>query len=506
MAPHEHVQTRGAHRRSRSVVLRKQGQAATQIPKLLSHDAKTPPTPPPTDPKTISYTWQLVMSNKGSGVSNIPKLVGRRGRRKVDTQIQPGDSVSVLTSITAPTSTASGVAKATDRDFRTTVLAPRGIIIIYNYDYILPERHFGTQLPALDYGSMAGAYQRLQGCDASKVWLNAGDVFLNEVKQEYFYMMFHSLPEAEFANYAKTTLLRCDKRSIDRDEGRYWRAECTVDQAAPASESETWWQAPPILPTHESNPSNKRFRFDLRPDRAYWLSTMAFNSNYIARFTKYVFLTRKRSITCPYLTIEFKRDSDNGMEFRARNQVAAAGSLALYNRSRLKVERLKATDRDWTSKHTAAMRHYGMTMAGETYSVWCLQLNDPTAIVHTKPTTPPFPLLQAQPAQPDGHTISLRTSSPFEPRHHPFSPHRWTWPGCTTLEVSQGSFTVLAEVRTCILWLNEIHRWGLTVHGPACEKDVKFCLERNLKGGRASLEEQPGVDSDEDLEPPADAG
>jgi len=42
-------------------------------------------------------------------------------------------------------------------------------------------------------------------------------------------MMFHSLPEAEFANYAKTTLLRCDKRSIDRDEGRYWRAECIVD-------------------------------------------------------------------------------------------------------------------------------------------------------------------------------------------------------------------------------------------------------------------------------------
>jgi hypothetical protein len=129
------------------------------------------------------------MSNKGSGVSNIPKLVGRIGRKKVDTQIQPEDSVSVLTPITAPTSTASGVAKVTDQDFQTTVLAPRGIIIIYNYDYILPECHFGTQLPALDHGSMAGAYQRLQGCDASEVWLNAGDVFLNEVCSLYLFML-----------------------------------------------------------------------------------------------------------------------------------------------------------------------------------------------------------------------------------------------------------------------------------------------------------------------------
>ena len=31
-------------------------------------------------------------------------------------------------------------------------------------------------------------------------------------------------------------------------------------------------------------------------------------------------------------------------------------------------------------------------------------------------------------------------------------------------------------LRLCVQWLNEIHAWGLTKYGPACQRDLKGCL------------------------------
>lgn len=38
---------------------------------------------------------------------------------------------------------------------------------------------------------------------------------------------------------------------------------------------------------------------------------------------------------------------------------------------------------------------------------------------------------------------------------------------------------VLAE------WINEIHRWGVTVHGPACKDEIKVGLQQS--GARTSI-------------------
>jgi hypothetical protein len=47
------------------------------------------------------------------------------------------------------------------------------------------------------------------------------------------------------------------------------------------------------------------------------------------------------------------------------------------------------------------------------------------------------------------------------------------------------------DAGTLMQWINEFHRWGLTVHGPACKNEIKICLRG--KGVRTS-----GVGFDQD--------
>jgi hypothetical protein len=60
--------------------------------------------------------------------------------------------------------------------------------------------------------------------------------------------------------------------------------------------------------------------------------------------------------TCPYLTVKIKRDSL--LEDIATAQVAAAGSLALYNLCRLHDEAEKASRNDIQSVGTEDLRHW----------------------------------------------------------------------------------------------------------------------------------------------------
>ncbi|MCJ1359377.1 MAG: hypothetical protein MMC33_009379, partial [Icmadophila ericetorum] len=55
--------------------------------------------------------------------------------------------------------------------------------------------------------------------------------------------------------------------------------------------------------------------------------------------------------------------------------------------------------------------------------------------------------------------------------------------------------TQVSGVVNFVDWVNEIHRWGLTIHGPACELDIKISISKASKGIRNSL----GTDLDRDL-------
>ena len=52
--------------------------------------------------------------------------------------------------------------------------------------------------------------------------------------------------------------------------------------------------------------------------------------------------------------------------------------------------------------------------------------------------------------------------------------------------VSRGTLQGEVEVEDFIDWVNEIHRWGLTVYGKACEADVKGCIDRGPSGIQTS--------------------
>ena len=138
---------------------------------------------------------------------------------------------------------------------------------------------------------------------------------------------------------------------------------------------------------------------------------------------------RKDRILCPYLTIEFKKD-DSTLR-KARNQVAVASALALYNRWKLKKDRLDAVKKPWSERHEKVLKHYALTFAGRSYEFWCIE-----------------PTLNSQGG----------------------------WIGCRMYRLVQNDCEWREGVGWFVNWINEIHRWGLT-DGPSCERDIQYCID-----------------------------
>jgi hypothetical protein len=75
--------------------------------------------------------------------------------------------------------------------------------------------------------------------------------------------------------------------------------------------------------------------------------------------------------------------------------------------------------------------------------------------------------------------------------------------------LAQNDFESCEGVSWFVNWINEIHRWGLTVHGPSCERDIKYCIDSSPYGVRTSLgvEREGGfVDSEDEAGGQAGAG
>jgi hypothetical protein len=145
----------------------------------------------------------------------------------------------------------------------------------------------------------------------------------------------------------------------------------------------------------------------------------------------------KKIVTCPYFTVEFKRDGEP--DDVAIKQVAAAGSIALYNRFRLYRNALQShaikESIAWTPTPATEIRHFGLTCVGSTFSLWVLK-----------------------PATTEGGD----------------------WAGCTMERLRGGDCEAsVHNTKVLVEWINEIHRWGVTMHGPACKDEIKVCLQRD---------------------------
>jgi hypothetical protein len=368
---------------------------------------------------------------RGGSLEHRPRGETLSSPSSIASEDRPSQSTASRTQRTKSTAvTQRAPAAPTPRDpsFRHLVLQPRGINIDARARSVPgPYKYFGVH-----EGQEEVDYRSIPGLEGVSIWLNTGDGFVDRVKTEYSCMTQLNLCEAEFASFAKEHLMKREPRLMGEfPEDRRWRTERMLELVAKPEEGSLWESPPLVIYDELEDSGSKSYSFDLRPDVSYWLSLQAFNPSYVAQAKEYARVINK-SITCPYFTVEFKRDDNE--RTAAENQVAAAGALALYNRYQLKRTRVRRRSSPrWSSRDLTFLKHYTLTFTGANYTFWCLE--------------PAIDLAN------DGQ-----------------------WGGCTMTRIFQSEADLKEGVRSLIAWLNEIHCWGLREYGPACEADIKKCL------------------------------
>lgn len=370
--------------------------------------------------------------------SSIP-VTASRGRGRVGKHSSSGRSPRSEASQqeTTLTDTSSSACGPGSRDFEEGVLAPRGITISRQEIFSTPFAHFETDVLPPNCGLVAH-YQSRPGLQHSTIWLDDTNDFVEAVREEYHVKYLRGRPEAEFAITGHTKLLHAEPMRSRWPTHRHFLPERYLQPVLKPKGD--LWSEPPVTYT---NVSIRPYAFDIRPDCAYWISLQAFSSRYrhVAKSVVDIY-NAEEGMLCPYLTVEFKKDASDPK--KAEHQVAAAGSLALYNRWSLHMRRLSRTDEGFDKSRWRTIRHYGLTLSGPDYSIWCLE-----PIVCNK---------------------------------------KGDWQGCRMFVLSCGRCSIdAADVENLIQWLNEIHAWGLSVHGPEVEMDVKVVLKQEPGAPRTSL-------------------
>ena len=386
-----------------------------------------------TDPENTTSLWKKVMSD-----------------RPVTRSMSKANESDQKTHDSGKKSTSSRNSPY-NKDFDEKVLRPRGVQIELDTLPMKPYEHFQIAEPVASIDQQH-YYHGIRNAPISTVWVETDETFITRVAREYTRMKNRGMCEAQFASYARVELLKQDKSFLDDPEVRTWKTE-RLDELVAKPGNYTHWHAPPLVeqPVSAEAMKSSNYSFDLRPDCSYWLSIRAFNPDYQSHIESLIHVIYEES-TCPYFTIEFKKDNQH--EERAISQIAAAASLALYNRFLLRQKRLHKQGQIWTQENTKVLRHYGLTMRGATYTVWCV-----------KPTLAEF-----------------------------------EWAGCKMTRIGHGYCNRVTDVRRLFQWINEIHCWGLTVHGPRCEKDIKLIMEsqKTTTGFRPSDVKRDSEDDQEE--------
>lgn len=411
--------------------------------------AQKKPRIPATDPKQISVLWQRVMAQRFNQPTQASKAKAKSpsGQGKQAGISETTYPTSARTSTITSSSRSAGIT-IDNPAFRDLILLPRRISIDSEPLSRSAFQHFCTSPPT--------RYQDIDGLTSTTVWLEGDDRFKTNIVNQYKEMKDWGLCEAEYAQYSLEHLLKSEVRDPDAVPSRAWNTKRMIQLVA---KPERLWKSPPIIDT----PPTKDYNFDVRPDCSYWIPIDVFNDRYQNLVMELTFV-KYTKILCPYLSIEFKKD-DSKQE-KAESQVAVAGSIALYNRFKLKEKRLRRKNKNWTERRLANIRHYGITFRAEAFTVWCIRPNKPQDI---------------------GDTTTE------------------TWTGCIMGSVHKNGCNTMVGVQNLMEWINEIHRWGLTVHGDSCQRDVQHCIEADELARTSLGEAQSLQDSDTDLEPEPEA-
>ncbi|KAI3338746.1 hypothetical protein F4824DRAFT_74929 [Ustulina deusta] len=378
-----------------------------------------------TDPEHIAQLWQSVMTYDNDTESSR----GKRGNKKrTPSATETLTSASTSTSRrrqqqTSTTPTSLGIraknepaAKVNDLDFETSVLAPHGITIekqsLTNSFY----DHFRFSGLPKDRTERLNAYKKVLPLH---LWLEPDTERKERIQQEYCAMNTYGCNEAEYSAYALHDILLDERRipALLETSDERWLPVRMLQLIQKPSPNQ--WEKPPRIASSE-----KSYEWDIRPDCAYYISLQAFPLVFRDNVKKYVSVVQKRAFS-PYLTIEFKKNDEAATT--AQNQVAVASAIALYNRWRLKraALRVKNEDNNWSEEQKLQMQHYGITFVGSTWELW-----------YTMPKT-------------------------YD-----------DWTGCTMFSMHCGDCSKLDSVGLLLSSVNDLHYWGLMVHGKSCQADI----------------------------------
>ncbi|KAJ2975219.1 hypothetical protein NUW58_g8419 [Xylaria curta] len=311
-------------------------------------------------------------------------------------------------------------AKVTDADFTEFVLEPYGIAIQQKGMKRDLRKFFNIlDLPSESQDRL-NIYKKSFALD---VWLEPD---AKHIIREYKAMQVYGCNEAEYSASALRDIFLDGPRHpwLPQEDGeKCWLPVRMLQLVRKPPQDE--WHAPPLI-----DPLRKRYEWDIRPDCAYHVSLQAFDASFRTDVQQHVSVVQKRAF-CPYLTVEFKKDEDSLAT--ARHQVAVASAIALYNRYRLKRIAIQMSGDEWSEEHRNQMRHYGITFAGSSWNLWC-----------TVPKT--FP----------------------------------DWTGCNMFTIHSGDCCILADVQKLVSTINDIHYWGLQIHGKSCKADIYAKIRSDL--------------------------
>jgi hypothetical protein len=149
-----------------------------------------------------------------------------------------------------------------NNDFYELVLLPRGVID-GRAASMLASAHFSTTIPK---GGRKAYYQ--EGGDASRVWLEKDEAFINNVIGDYDWMTTHTIPVRQGdANPEETRHWSRDQRLwITHRMVELVTKPKTVDNIKAPPRNPTPWWSPPLL---DPSQPHKEYSYDIRPGCQY---------------------------------------------------------------------------------------------------------------------------------------------------------------------------------------------------------------------------------------------
>ncbi|KAI1122858.1 hypothetical protein F5Y10DRAFT_286711 [Nemania abortiva] len=381
----------------------------------------------PTDPDYITRVWHDVMRGKrgAGGVRRGGSFIPTRSKGNTTADTPPTE-----TSLSEVDTSVSKGARVAIKDFMESVLMPYSITLIETEKTLSFYDHFSLpeKLISRDHADRLNSYEKKFPFN---IWLKPFTNIVQKIQEQYSLMDRYQCLESEFQAFAlEAIFFRVpleDIRALDITIKPVRVLQRVPERASKGLE--------PLLNSFleppRQNPSGKQYDWDIRPDCAYYISLEAFDEEEREEVSLCYPTVYKRAF-CSYLSIEFKKDNQDLRT--AKNQIAIASSMSLYNRWCMKHNVLKLLNKhgNWPKEDRDQLRHYCITLAGSLWIVWC-----------TTPKT-------------------------YE-----------DWSGCTVSRVACGNCCSFQNLVRLFTILNDIHYWGLTVHAESCVTDVSI----GIRGG-----------------------